>query len=84
MKKILIICIEQCNNNPKILLKMKLTLLLLMAFVIEVSATVYSQSVKFNFDIKNEKVADVLEKIEFEQQFQVFLPEGTGGCQQDG
>ena len=72
MKKILIICIKQCNNNSKTLLKMKLTLLLLMAFVIEVSATVYSQSVKFNFDIKNEKVADVLEKIESSSNFRFF------------
>jgi TonB-linked SusC/RagA family outer membrane protein len=72
MKIKLILCIESYNNWHKILLKMKLTLLLLMAFVIQASATVYSQSVKFNFDIKNEKVSDVLQQIESNSNFRFF------------
>ncbi|HSO88586.1 MAG TPA: SusC/RagA family TonB-linked outer membrane protein, partial [Draconibacterium sp.] len=51
---------------------MKLTLILLMAGFLQVSATVYSQATKFSFDVKKQRVADVLREIEDQSDFRFF------------
>lgn len=49
----------ESGNSQKILLKLKFTLFFLIVFVFQVSATEYSQATKFNFDTRNEQVAEV-------------------------
>ncbi|MCE4566715.1 TonB-dependent receptor [Maribellus sp. CM-23] len=51
---------------------MKLTWILLLAGMLQVSASVYSQSVKFSFNLKNQKVIDVLNEIETNSEFRFF------------
>ncbi|MCE5348201.1 MAG: SusC/RagA family TonB-linked outer membrane protein [Bacteroidales bacterium] len=73
MKKNLDLCQAFRDNRQKILLRMKLTFFMLVAFVLQVSATVYSQSTKFNFEIRDEQVVDVLKQIESNSDFRFFF-----------
>ena len=59
------------KGKLKLLLIMKLTIFLLTCFM-QVSATVYSQSTKFNFDVKNKRIVDVLREIEETSNFRFF------------
>ena len=60
------------KGKQKILLTMKLTLIFLLACFMQVSATVYSQNTKFNFDVKNKRIVDVLREIEDNSDFRFF------------
>ena len=56
----------------KMYLIMKLTILLLLSGLMQVSATVYSQSTRFTFNVKEKQVADVLKEIEETSNFRFF------------
>lgn len=53
----------------KLILKMKLTFFILMACLMQVSATAYSQATKFSFNIQGRQVFDVLKEIEGQSKF---------------
>ncbi len=56
----------------KLMLIMKLTLLLLIVGMLQVSASVYSQTVKFSLNLENQRVIDVLNEIEDNSEFRFF------------
>ncbi len=56
----------------KLILKMKLTFIVLMGCLIQVSASVYSQTTKFSFNVQSIQVVDVLKKIEDKSDFRFF------------
>lgn len=56
----------------KLLLTMKLTVLLLLLGLMQVSATVYSQSTKFSLQVENRKIVEVLQDIEESSNFRFF------------
>lgn len=56
-------------RNKKFLRIMKLTFLFLFAGLMQVSASLYSQSTKLNLDFQNARVVDVLEAIESQSEF---------------
>ena len=56
----------------KMYLIMKLTIFLLLTGLMQVSATVYSQSTKFTFNAQEKQVADVLKEIEESSNFRFF------------
>ena len=60
------------GKKRKLFRIMKLTLILLLACLVQVSATVYSQTAKFSFDVKNKRVEDVLREIEDQSDFRFF------------
>ena len=62
----------QIGLKRKLLLKMKLTLIGLFLCFMQVSATVYSQSTKFSFEIKQKQVAEILREIEEQSNFRFF------------
>ena len=72
MKKNVTIFFHEIRKKRKLLLKMKLTLVVLLACFMQVSATVYSQSTKFTFDVKQKQVVDVLREIEDNSEFRFF------------
>lgn len=56
-------------KGQKLILKMKLTFLILMVCLVQVSATVYSQAIKFSFNVQGKQVFDVLKEIEDKSDF---------------
>lgn len=60
------------SRVKKLLLIMKLTTLLFLAGLMQVSATVYSQATKFKFSAQNEQIVDVLKEIEETSNFRFF------------
>jgi TonB-dependent starch-binding outer membrane protein SusC len=62
----------QCRKVKKWFLMMKLTMLLFLAGLMQVSATVYSQATKFNFRAENKQVVEVLKEIEESSDFRFF------------
>ncbi len=56
----------------KLLLTMKLTILLLLACLMQVSASVYSQATRFNFRAENKQIVEVLKEIEETSNFRFF------------
>lgn len=58
-----------------IFLAMKLTFLLVLLGVIQLSASVYSQNVKLSFELKNSTVKEVLRTIEDQSEFRFFYNE---------
>lgn len=56
----------------KLLMTMKLTALIMLASLLQVSATVYSQATKFNFKAENKQVVEVLKEIEGKSNFRFF------------
>ncbi len=72
MKKMELIAFLHCRKVKKLLRVMKLTTIILLVCLMQVSATVYSQSTKFNFKIENKQVADVLKEIEESSNFRFF------------
>ena len=60
------------RSVKKLLLTMKLILLFLTLGLMQVSASVYSQSTKFSFDLSNTKIVDVLKEIESKSEFRFF------------
>jgi len=59
----------------KIFLIMKLTFLLMLAGMIQLSASVYSQNSKLSLDLKNCTVKEVLQRIEEQSEFRFFYNE---------
>jgi TonB-linked SusC/RagA family outer membrane protein len=57
----------------KLLLIMKLTTVLILAFTMQISATVYSQSTKFSMDFKGKTVREVFNIIEDQSRFRFFF-----------
>lgn len=58
----------------KMLLMMKLTAILFLASLLQVSAApAYSQAAKFNFRVENKKIADILKDIESSSNFRFFF-----------
>lgn len=72
MKKIEFEISRFLGKKRKLLRIMKLTLILLTAIFVQVSASVYSQATKFSFDVKNSRVEDVLREIENKSEFRFF------------
>jgi TonB-dependent starch-binding outer membrane protein SusC len=72
MKKIEIEVSRYWGTKRKLLLIMKLTLLLTVVCFLQVSATVYSQTTKFSFELKNQRIQDVLRVIEKSSDFRFF------------
>ncbi len=60
------------RSVKKLFLTMKLTVLLLLLGLMQVSASVYSQNTRFSFNLSNTKVIDVLKEIENESEFRFF------------
>jgi TonB-linked SusC/RagA family outer membrane protein len=72
MKKFSINPFLRSGKVKKLLMTMKLTALFLLASLLQVSATVYSQATKFNFKVENKQVVEVLQKIEGSSNFRFF------------
>ncbi len=72
MKKISINPFLFGRRIKKLLLIMKLTILLLLVALMQVSATVYSQSTKFKFRVENKQIVEVLKEIEESSNFRFF------------
>jgi TonB-linked SusC/RagA family outer membrane protein len=60
------------GKKRKLLLIMKLTFLLTVVCFLQTSATVYSQATKFSFELKNQRIKDVLREIEENSEFRFF------------
>ncbi len=72
MKKIETEVSRYLGKKRKLLLIMKLTLLLTVVCFLQVSATVYSQTTKFSFELKNQRIQEVLREIEKSSEFRFF------------
>ena len=72
MKKKLIVSARGQGVGHKLVLKMKLTFIILMGCLMQVSATVYSQATKFSFNLQNKQVLEVLKEIEDKSEFRFF------------
>lgn len=60
------------GKRKQILLKMKFTLILLLAGLLQVSATSYSQATKLSLEVKGMQVSNVLREIELKSDFRFF------------
>ena len=72
MKKKFINAFLQSRKVKKWFLIMKLTIVMLLAGLMQVSATVYSQATKFNFRVENKQIVEVLKEIEENSDFRFF------------
>jgi TonB-linked SusC/RagA family outer membrane protein len=72
MKKKSMNAFLQSRKVKKWFLMMKLTMLLFLAGLMQVSATVYSQATKFNFRAENKQIVEVLKEIEESSDFRFF------------
>ncbi len=72
MEKKLIASFLRKIKGHNLILKMKLTFLILTGCLLHVSATVYSQATKFSFNVESKQVADVLKDIEAKSDFRFF------------
>lgn len=72
MEKMQFACLKRGKFSRKLLLKMKLTFIIIMVSLMQVSATVYSQATKFSFDFQGKQVVDVLKEIEDKSDFRFF------------
>lgn len=72
MKKISINPFLPGRRVKKLLMIMKLTTLLFLAGLMQVSATVYSQATKFSFSAQNKQIVEVLKDIEESSNFRFF------------
>ena len=59
-------------NFKKVLLAMKLIIILNLTFLLQVSASVYSQKTLLNYDVENLTVKDILKDIESKTGFRFF------------
>lgn len=59
----------------KFFLTMKLTVLLIIIAVTQLSASLYSQNVKLSLELKNCTVKEVLQRIEAQSEFRFFFNE---------
>ena len=58
--------------KQKLLLKMKLTVLILLGFMMQVSASVYSQTAKLSLDLQDKRISEVLKEIEESTNYRFF------------
>ncbi len=68
-------CFDRYSTNwrlKKILLAMKLSIISILVFTLQVSASVYSQTQKFDLSLKNVSVKDVFKAIEAKSDFRFF------------
>lgn len=72
MKKIEFTFPDGRREKQNLFLKMKLTLLILLVCLMQVSASVYSQTTKLSFDFQGKKISDVLMQIEETTDFRFF------------
>jgi TonB-dependent starch-binding outer membrane protein SusC len=72
MKKIVMNSLPCSGKVQNLLLKMKLTILILLFSLLQVSATVYSQTTKFSLKVENKRIIDVLQEIEESSDFRFF------------
>jgi len=72
MKKKQSATLHRKRRGHKLILKMKLTFIILLGCLMQVSATVYSQATKFSFNVQNKQVVDVLKEIEDQSEFRFF------------
>jgi len=63
---------HEFRKRPKKLLKMKLTVVLLLAGLLQVSAISYSQVTRLSLNISGKQVAQVLREIEEKSEFRFF------------
>ena len=75
MKKIANNCPSGNRRWQKLILIMKLTLMIMIVCMMQVSASVYSQSAKFSFDFNNKQIRDVLKEIEEQSDYRFFYQE---------
>ncbi len=61
-----------CRLSQKLIRIMKLTCFLILAFVLSVSASSYSQSTKLNIQIRNGSLVDALRQIEDQSEFYFY------------
>lgn len=57
----------------KILSIMKLTVIFLIAFSLNISATVYSQTTKLSLNVQNQSIKDILYLIRKSIRFSIYL-----------
>ncbi|MEZ5103447.1 MAG: STN domain-containing protein [Draconibacterium sp.] len=60
------------QKGEKLLLMMKPTTVLFLIGLMQVSATVYSQTTKFTIEVENKQIIDVLKEIEESSNFRFF------------
>ena len=72
MKKIELTFSDGRRLKQKLFLKMKLTLFILLVCIMQVSASVYSQTTKLTLDFQGEKISEVLMEIEETTDFRFF------------
>ncbi len=72
MKKNLMVWCDDIGLRRNLLLKMKLTFLGLFLCLMQVSASVYSQSTRFSFELREKQIVDVLREIENSSNFRFF------------
>jgi len=75
MKKFTKACFYRNRKWQKLFLIMKLTLMMMIVCFVQVSASVYSQSLKFSFDFRNKQVREVLKEIEEQSDYHFFYQE---------
>ncbi|SHF39320.1 TonB-linked outer membrane protein, SusC/RagA family [Mariniphaga anaerophila] len=73
MKKFCVTPFSRCGKAKKIVLTMKLTVFILFLSLMQVSASVYSQSTRFSFKAENKQVVEVLRQIEEQSDFRFFF-----------
>ena len=64
--------IIQKKNRSRTFRIMKLTLLLLMTFLLQISATAYSQATKFDMQMENTTIKEIFKAIEDQSEFRFF------------
>lgn len=81
MKKLSGILLRRRSLLKKTLLTMKLMILLFTVSLINLSASVYSQSTKFTFDVKSVSVKEVLKMVESQSKFRFLYNDEFRGLE---
>ena len=68
--------LDQSSTLKKILSIMKLTVVFLIAFSLQISASVYSQTTKLSLNVQNQSIKDVLYLIENQTDFRFIYESG--------
>lgn len=72
MKKIQFTFPDKRREKQNLFLKMKLTFIILLLGIMQVSASVYSQTTKLTLDFQGEKISEILMEIEETTDFRFF------------
>ncbi len=68
--------LDQSSTLKKILSIMKLTVVFLIAFSLQISASVYSQTTKLSLNVQNQSIKEVLYLIENQSDFRFIYESG--------